>query len=133
MKWLGLLYMMSVSLLPIDEYGISKNNADLLNCYKDTTKVELALGFDFAECVTLYGKEVTKQYSEGAGNYYPYYQEYTLGMDFHYSFFDDKLVLHAGVERSCSHGLKCYGDNKPSQDHTYCDVYARVEGKIDLF
>ena len=133
MKWLSLLYMLSVSWLPIDEYGISKGATDLLNCYEDTTKIEMALGFEVAECVTLYGKEVTKQQYQSLGNYDPYYQEYTLGLDAHYSFFEDGLTLHIGVERSCSHGLKCYGHDKSSQDHTYCDVYARVEGKIDLF
>lgn len=133
MKWLSILYMLSVSWLPIDNYGVNKGTTELINFYEDTTKIEMALGFEIAECVTLYGKEVTKQQCKSLDNYEPYYQEYTLGLDVHYSFFEDKLVLHAGVERSCSHGLKCFGDNKPSQDHAYCDVYARIEGKINLF
>ena len=133
MKWLSLLYMLSISWLPMDEYGLNNKGTQLNTRYDDTCKIELALGFEIAECVTLYGKETTKQKKVSFCDYDPYYQEYTLGLDAHYSFFDGRLVLHAGVERACLHGVNCYGEYKPSQDHTYCDVYARIEGKVDLF
>ena len=126
---LAITYAFMLGFCPYDNNGIEKT----IEHFDNATHVQFELGIDVLDCVKFYAGEETLQTMDGSlFNWFPYTQNYFVGMEYHKDF-NEKLTLKAGVKHNCQHPCEAWGEQNSTFNSARTEIYLGVSGKIEIF
>ena len=128
-NFLAITYAFMLGFCPYDDIGSNKT----FEHFENATHVQFELGIDVFNCVKVCaGEETLQTMDENLFNWYPYTQNYFVGMEFHKEL-DERLSIAGGIKHNCQHPLNAWDKQCSTFDSSRTELYIKVSGKINVF